>query len=340
MRAVMLLISCSMLLSVSYASPGNTSDVSPSEVHLALTNSPDEMSIAWATLGKPQSPALCTIRDIGSPNGELAFHGKTSPMNTSSTRVVYLHYCVVSGLREGSRYAYAVSNGGTWFSSEFSTRRSEVPDGHRIAFFGDTGNSEHWSNGTVPSVRSEVINGTIDAVVHTGDMAYYTKNENGTQGDKHAQELSDLTNASIPLMVTPGNAEVFCYRPAGISAWGACMLDYQSRFIMPGYNATHSLWSSFDLGRAHFLLLDSEAHMWCGATQNHSAQQDFMERDLAQANTAEARRLRPFIVAVVHRPLYSSCNSTKEQQSMREGFAAILSKHKVEYTIHDIPRCS
>ena len=35
---------------------------------------------------------------------------------------------------------------------------------------------------------------------------------------------------------------------------------------MPGWNRSHSLWSSFTIGKVHYLLLDSEA----SATKMHT----------------------------------------------------------------------
>ena len=170
-------------------------------------------------------------------------------------------------------------------------------------------------------------------MLHTGDMAYYAKDKDGLQGDIHAEELSLLSGGgAVPLMVVPGNGEVFCYRPPGIPAWAACMKDYQMRFIMPGWKDTHSLWSSFDLGYAHYLLLDSEAHLWCGASQNNTLQRMFMEEDLAAAQ--KNRDTVPWLVVVIHRPFYSSCNSTGEQESMREGFYDILEKYNVDLVLN------
>ena len=111
------------------------------------------------------------------------------------------------------------------------------------------------------------------------------------------------------------------------------MIDYQRRFAMPFYNRSHSLWSSFDVGRAHVLLLDSEAILWCNADQNESAMLAFAEADLAAAAAPAARALRPWLIVAVHRPLYSSFNSTGEQAAMRGALSALLERHGVDLVL-------
>jgi hypothetical protein len=90
------------------------------------------------------------------------------------------------------------------------------------------------------------------------------------QGDRHAQEISTLTNAAVPIMVVPGNAEVFCYLPPTVPAWGACMMDYQSRYIMPRYAETKSLWSTsmcvVNAKRGDRLTIAGTPSTWAGLT--------------------------------------------------------------------------
>ena len=42
----------------------------------------------------------------------------------------------------------------------------------------------------------------------------------------------------------------------------------------------------------------------------------------------------PWVVAAVHRPLYSSCANFKEQQSMRNGFSALFARHAVDVVLY------
>lgn len=99
---------------------------------------------------------------------------------------------------------------------------------------------------------------------------------------------------------------------------------------MPGWERTHSLWSSFSLGLVHYLLLDSEAKTWCQASQNHTQQLEFAESDLQKVDRAKT----PWIVAVVHRPLYSSCSNVKEQKAMQDAFLDLFLRHEVDAVLN------
>jgi hypothetical protein len=149
-------------------------------------------------------------------------------------------------------------------------------------------------------------------------------------GGLHAEQLSNATGHAVPLMTVPGNGDVFCYRPPGIPVWAACTEDYQRRYIMPGWNRTHSLWSSFSVGLVHVILLDSEARTWCSASQNHTEQREFMEADLSAVD----RGTHPWVVAVVHRPLYTSCLNGEEEQMMRDGFADLFERYNVDVVLN------
>eukprot|EP01061_Rhynchopus_euleeides_P012874 TRINITY_DN22644_c0_g1_i1.p1 TRINITY_DN22644_c0_g1~~TRINITY_DN22644_c0_g1_i1.p1 ORF type:complete len:467 (+),score=113.11 TRINITY_DN22644_c0_g1_i1:197-1402(+) len=288
--------------------------------------SPVSEPSGYAKVGPGVAPSGAVPCKASLPQVSADFYA----MNTSADRTTYLYHARLASLSAGQTYHYCVGfeGSGETLPVTFTVRAQPGSTATRAVIFGDSGDNRMWSNGTVPTVRSEVLNGTVDVVLHTGDMAYYAKDKDGQQGDIHAQEISDLTASSVPFMAVPGNGEVFCYRPEGIPKWAACMEDYQMRYIMPGYADAHSLWHSFDLGLGHYLMLDSEALLWCGATQSQPDQLAFMEADLKKA--VANRGAVPWIFVVVHRPLYSSCNSTAEQQSMRDGFYGLVEEYNVD----------
>jgi 3',5'-cyclic AMP phosphodiesterase CpdA len=69
------------------------------------------------------------------------------------------------------------------------------------------------------------------------------------------------------------------------------------------------------------------------SNQNESAMLAFAEADLAAAAAPAARALRPWIIVAVHRPLYSSFNSTEEQAAMRNALAEVLERHSVDVVL-------
>eukprot|EP00039_Didymoeca_costata_P006653 m.92141 g.92141 ORF g.92141 m.92141 type:complete len:847 (-) comp13339_c0_seq3:19-2559(-) len=297
------------------------------EVHIAIGDTPDSMTLTWATMNDTGTP-MAKVTKVDSTS--VLFTGSTQLFQPGPNRTIYLHTVRATSLELGANYSYTLSHNesSVSYNGTFNTYKSGPL---RVVFFGDTGHSTAWSNGTVPSIASHVRQGLVDVVLHTGDMAYYANKDDGWFGDIHTQELSDLTQASVPLMVCPGNADVFCYRPDNTTPpWGKCMLEYQSRYIMPGWNSFHSLWSTFRMGLTQFVMLDSEALLWCNGSQNHTQQRQFMQTVFAAARKEQVS----WLVVVVHRPLYSSFNSTDEQLRMREGFADLFEEYKVDFVLH------
>ena len=314
----------------------------PGEVHIAYGDAPDAMSVSWATEDPDVGAALVRFGLASAPpRDDRTVGGASTRFQPGPNRTIALHTVVLGGLADDASYRYSVGHagaGGAWTGPlGFRTRLATPAAGSppvRLVALGDSGSAAAWSERTVPAVAAEVAKGTVDVVVHTGDMAYYSSDNDGEAGDQHMRELSLLTgNGSVPLMAVPGNAEVYCYRPAGLPADLSCMADFQQRLVMPFWNRTRSLWSSFDVGRAHVLLLDSEAILWCNGQQNESAMLAFAEADLAAAAAPAARALRPWLVVVVHRPLYTTFNSTAEQASMRAPLAPLLARHAVDVVL-------
>ena len=310
----------------------------PDEVHIAFGDAADAMTVSWATEDPDVGAALVRFGLASSPpRDDRTVGGASTRFRPGPNRTIALHSAVLGGLAGGARYRYAVGHeGGAWTGPlSFRTRAAGPPlPPARLIAFGDSGSAAVWSDRTVPYIAAEVANETVDAVLHLGDMAYYSQDDDGEAGDRHMRELSHITgNGTVPLMAAPGNAEVFCFRPPDLPADLSCMADFQSRLVMPLWNRSHSLWSSFDVGPAHVLLLDSEAILWCNSQQNESAMLAFAEADLSAAAAPAARALRPWIVVVVHRPLYSSFNSTGEQAAMRAPLAPLLERHAVDLVL-------
>ena len=87
------------------------------------------------------------------------------------------------------------------------------------------------------------------------------------------------------------------------------------------------------------VMQDSEAVFWCQAGHNNSRQVEWLARELARANAPAARSVRPWLVAYVHRPLWTSqkgsgmtCNTT-EQSRMRLVFEQLLHEGGVDLVL-------
>ena len=120
----------------------------------------------------------------------------------------------VSGLLPGTEYEYTTGipcNNATWSPTNTFTTRAPTDASATVVFFGDSGNNERWwTNGTVPAVAARLgdrARPRVDAVIHTGDMAYAWKDSNGEVGDQHQRELSAATlGGGVPLAAEPSAA--------------------------------------------------------------------------------------------------------------------------------------
>ena len=309
----------------------------PSQVLLSYGDSVDELVVRFGTgtVGPPAGAApVVRYRPHASIEPYLLATGTTSaflagPNPSPNGRTVYLHQVCLANLTPGTRYDYtagipAWGANSTWTPTNSFTTRSPEQSSAKMIFFGDTGNNDRWwANGTVPAVAARLARGDVDAVIHTGDMAYSWDQNNGEQGDRHQRELSAATrNGAVPLLVVPGNADVGYYRPPDDATryppWEGCMAEFQEQFTMPFVETAHNLWTSYTVGNVHFVHADSESCLWCHAHgQNLTDQLAFMVDDL----NSEAALAADWTVLVVHRPFYSSFNNTKEQTQMRACFA-------------------
>ena len=156
------------------------------------------------------------------------------------------------------------------------------------------------------------------------------------------RDLHHASRAMVPVMVCPGNGDVFSCGADGKETCG-CMCDYTTRFKMPctveRNCLTQNFWSSWSMGHVRFIGLDSEAVFWCNSVQNHTQQMEWLKAELAAANVPAERVAHPWIVAYVHRPLWTSekgagptCNTT-EQQGMRDAFEQVLHEAGVDLVL-------
>lgn len=69
--------------------------------------------------------------------------------------------------------------------------------------YGDFGYDNAQSMGRI---KDEVNSGTVDAILHVGDMAYDMFEDDGKQGDRFMNMIQDVA-VQIPYMTLPGNHE-------------------------------------------------------------------------------------------------------------------------------------
>jgi hypothetical protein len=167
-------------------------------------------------------------------------------------------------------------------------------------------------------------------------------------GDQFMRDLHRASRGRVPVMVAPGNGDVFS---CAADDQCGCACDYSKRFTMPCpqtdptcvgtalLETNTAYWSAWSLGPVHFIQLDSEAVFWCQAGHNNTRQIEWLAAELARANQPEARATQPWVIAYVHRPLWTSqkgsgpdCNAT-ENSRMREVFEKLLHEGGVDLVL-------
>lgn len=223
----------------------------------------------------------------------------------------------VSGLEPSTYYCYSV--GSLTERTGFRTApRHDVGAVVRFAVFGDSGGG----GASQVAVRDQLATVPFDLLLHTGDIAYEVGSlEQFEKGffDVYAELLK-----SISIFPVPGNHEY-------VTAAAAPFLEV---FDLPGNSRAeddppdgglpgelpnsssavdHERWYSFDWGDVHFVGLDTE--------QLYAEQIAWLDRDLSQNE-------RPWVVAYLHRPPYSS-GAHGGSSAVEAAFVPILERHQV-----------
>lgn len=121
--------------------------------------------------------------------------------------------------------------------------------------------------------------------------------------------------ARVPYHVAVGNQE----------KWND-FAGYNARFAMPGAVAVSNFWHSADFGPVHALFLSTEHPLEAG-----SPQRAFAAADLA----AVSRESTPWVIVLLHRPLYCSTNDYYDcqmagPQHLRPALEELLAQHAVD----------
>lgn len=250
----------------------------PEQMHLALGNSPDEMSLTFAT-SKNFTQVQCTVEGAGTFTGKARTY-------TDGGWDGLLHTVVFLGLKPDTNYSYFC--GTSQPITHFRTAPTVGTLPVRIAAVADLGedcNHDGCGNATINRLNEEAKKGSYSLLLHAGDIAY-TGGE-ACIWDNFFQQLQDTT-ARVPYMVAPGNHESHYNFSA-----------YRSRFSMPGDAVQNeNLWYSFDYGGVHVTSYSTEHDL--------ELQVDWLRGDLQKA--ASNRAQVPWIVVMAHKPLYCSTN--------------------------------
>jgi hypothetical protein len=216
----------------------------------------------------------------------------------------------VSGLEPDTIYCYQVADSGPLMArAGFRTAPpADSTEPIRFLAFGDSG----YGGPDQLRLRDEMYDFPYRFIIHTGDLAY----DQGTidQFDSLVFGVYQNLFVSLPFFPAVGNHE-YGTPDAG---------PYRAAFNLPGGGGER--WYSYDWGRIHFAVLDTE--------QDLPTQMNWLAEDLA-ASTA------PWKIVYLHKPPYSSGEHGSDRP-LRDLLAPIVEANDVQLVMaghdHDYER--
>jgi len=306
------LIFCA-LVALSYsASLEKDDDLQPQQIHLSLSEDKRNMVVTWTTFKLTR-----TLVEYGLKSTELVHKVVGSatqfPLTTDKSRIEWIHNAEMTNLPPDSVIYYRVGNHSWsdifWFKT-FPDKTDWVP---RIALYGDLGYDYAQS---VPLIKKEVQERTLDMIIHAGDFAYDLQNNQGKMGDNFMNLIQPIA-AHMPYMTCNGNHE-------GYNNFS----HYKARFEMPGDPGNQNMFFSFNVGPVHFVSISTECYYFRSECVDQvGLQYTWLEKDLKMANLPENREKQPWIVIFGHRPMYCSNSDnddcTKHNTATRVGIPSL-----------------
>ncbi|CAG9328406.1 unnamed protein product [Blepharisma stoltei] len=281
--------------------------IHPEQIHLSWTSEPNQIRVTWVTYlsAFPKAyyrPILCG--NVPSPSNFTAVAAQSTKFlqgNTTHNHYQFIHTALFTDLIPACWYEYQVSNTGvkskTYIFSgrtpDNSTTFYDVDNAISMVILGDWG-SGHIGHFTKYLLEEESKSRNYLGILHMGDIAYDLDTDNGKIGDDYLNMVEPIV-ASFPYMVEPGNHESFNNYS-----------HYKSRFNMPhnGDNQGTGYFYSLNLGPVHFVLINSNSYFHSSYQTEAEVQTQWLSNDLALAN--QNREIRPWIVVLMHHPLYCS----------------------------------
>ena len=315
----------------------------PEQVRLSWTNTPNEMRVTWV-IYLPITNYIY-YREIlcENPSGNLETNSELKNKSESSFKEIksnysafdqsswfvskkqYVHTAVIQTRKECVYEYYTGSWMGWGPVRHFSGRTHSDLDFAQtdIIVLADWGGGSQGQY-TKKTLQNQVKLNKFDAILHLGDLAYDLDSFDGLVGDSWLRMIEPLTS-TLPYMTLPGNHE----------NWNNCS-HYKNRFIMPKNNANQGTgyFYSFNLGRAHYIMLNTELYLDGDLHNEAQTQTNWLRKDLKEAQ--DKRKERPWIIILTHRNLYCSINKNKDYRKNDDcGVSALALRMHLEELINE-----
>jgi hypothetical protein len=277
------------------------------------------MRIVWTT-GKSQSPmvkwGLQSKQYTLSANAQTITYKQENMCGPRAKTTGWrdpgiFNKAILTNLQAGKiyYYIYGDSSANVWSQERILYVPHDNANTH-VIIYGDMGHAPRDGStqidqqvpslNTTKLVSEEVSKGNVDLVLHIGDISYargYSQ-----LWDEFLHDIEPIAT-HVPYMTAIGNHEMDY--PLSDSMWqgtdsgGECGIPYDVRFPMTREHQKfpERLSYSFELGFAHYLIIDTEHNFTMG-----SSQYQFIETDLKAVNRSKT----PWIIITGHRPQYIS----------------------------------
>ena len=288
--------------------PGTmTGSLQPEQIHLQITDTPDEMVVIWATEQRGNA-----VVEWNSQSGSNSATGESYCYNHDKA----FHMATMTGLTLGEEVNYRVGDGNVW-SEEYSFTPYD-PDADHFEWISI---ADHGLSSEALDVTDAIIaDSSAQLVTISGDISYADGDQNVWDDWFEAQESSMV---SIPWVTAPGNHE---------NEPGYEFIPYQHRFDSDQVIESETFWYSRNIPGVHLVFMSTEHEFTSG-----SPQYNWLQSDLQAANTPDARSERPFIIVFGHSPMYSSNSYHGSEVELRDALEALYVENGVNLVIagHD-----
>ncbi|MDP6869967.1 MAG: metallophosphoesterase family protein [Candidatus Poseidoniaceae archaeon] len=279
----------------------------PEQIHLQMTDIPNEMVVMWAT----------DMR--GDAYVEWSYGTNTQSAQGESycyNHDIALHMATMTDLPLNENITYRVGDGSAW-STEWTFRTIDPASSNfewiSIADHGMSDEGQQVSDAIIYDESAQMV--TI-----SGDISYADGSQNVWDDWFNIQQPS---MAKIPWVTAAGNHE---------NEPGVGFIPYEHRFDSDKQIESEGFWYSRDLPGVHMIFISSEHDYSLG-----SEQYNWIKSDLEIANTETARESRPFIIVYCHKPMYSSNSYHGSEVELRDALEELYVANNVDLVIagHD-----
>jgi hypothetical protein len=264
----------------------------PTGEHLSITQKSGEMKIVWNS-AEVKSPTVKWGEVSGNLTQSLAAHSRTytkaemcggRAKNEGWRNPGVFHIATMTNLKAGTKYHYMVGDteSNIWGDEQIMyTPHPESTNSH-VLVWGDMGhhardgsqevNDQKGAVAVTKAISKEVSLGNVDLTLHIGDISYargYSQ-----LWDEFMNDVRPFTS-KVPYMLAIGNHEMdFPHSGSyfkGNDSGGECGVPYDVRFPMvrSSEKLPDRLYYSFDIGYAHYIIIDTEHDFTKGSHQHN-----------------------------------------------------------------------